>query len=333
MHDTELILYLAHQIITRQYAPSGGTAFITREPVIREIFAAPFIDRVVHHLLYDCCYEWWDRRLDPDSYSCRVGKGTLYGIRRASAQMQSVTDNYQNEAMIKKLDLQGCFMGFVRERLLERVMWGLDRQFGENKDWLYYVLAFLWGQILLDDPTKKVRLKGPKSDWDDLPPSKSLFCQPDGQGMVIGNLTSQLVSNVYLDLLDKFVRFDLGYKYYGRYVDDFFMMVPMSQASKLEVDAKIVEEKLVGWGMTLHPRKRYTQPVNHGMEFLGVRVLPGRILPGKRIAKNFEVVAHEYMMGLVDDATIISYLGLLKHYKGKTLCEKVFASVGWEYTR
>ena len=77
----------------------------------------------------------------------------------------------------------------------------------------------------MDDPCRDVRRKGWPQDWRNVPDAKSLFKQPAGVGIVIGNLTSQLLSNIYLDQLDRFVTQTLGWKAYGRYVDDFYIVV------------------------------------------------------------------------------------------------------------
>ena len=74
--EIENLMTLRDEVIKRAYEPRRGIAFITRRPVPREIFAAPFPDRVIHHFLFNHAEKWWDKRLDPGSYSCRKGKGT-----------------------------------------------------------------------------------------------------------------------------------------------------------------------------------------------------------------------------------------------------------------
>lgn len=94
---------LAAQIYTNSYQPKPAIAFIVNKPVQREIFAADFADRVVHHLIYRCLYH---KHVDPffikDSYSCRKGKGTRYGVKRATHFIRSCTQNYTHEAYILK---------------------------------------------------------------------------------------------------------------------------------------------------------------------------------------------------------------------------------------
>lgn len=123
------IVRLRDTILAESYRPGGSVAFVVSKPKVREIFAAPFRDRVVHHFLFDMQAGWWDRRFIQDSYSCRKGKGTLYGIKRAQGKMRAVTNNFTEDAYVFKFDIKGYFMSLSREKLYERVKWGLDRQF------------------------------------------------------------------------------------------------------------------------------------------------------------------------------------------------------------
>ena len=186
---------LLDDIMSRRYKPSRGTVHIVNKPVKREIFAAPFRDRIVHHLIYNLVYSWWDRHFIYDSYSCRVGKGTKMGFERLDYHIRAASQNYAKSVYIMKLDIQGFFMSMSRVRLLKLALSGLKRQYAGRLDSEEYkMLKFLWTQIIMDDPVKGVRVVGKRSEWDDLPPEKSLFNQPPGVGIVIGNLTSQLLS-------------------------------------------------------------------------------------------------------------------------------------------
>lgn len=330
MNAMRNLIQLRDDILNRQYKPSRGIAFVTRKPVIREIFAAPFRDRVVHHFLFNQCADWWDKRLIYDSYSCRAGKGTLMGIQRLAKFIQNVSENYQKETYVIKLDIQGYFMSLPREKLYQQVLWGLDRQFANNPA-LHDLCAYVWKEIIFDDPIQGVRRRGSMKDWNDLPKSKSLFCQPPGKGIVIGNLSSQLLSNIYLDQLDRFVKYELGYKYYGRYVDDFFIVVGKEDYEQAKKDVYRIEKFLNKLELTLHPKKRYYQEINRGVDFLGAVIYPGRIVPGKRFAANFYNVATKGISSEKELESIISYLGHGKHMRSHKLNAKIFTKMGWEY--
>ena len=91
-NEKENIAKLSEEIYSRAYTPSASTAFIVNKPVKREIFAANFRDRVVHHFLFNQVEPWWDKRFIADNYSCRKQKGTLYGIKRLSKHLRSASD-------------------------------------------------------------------------------------------------------------------------------------------------------------------------------------------------------------------------------------------------
>lgn len=324
---------LAEDIHFRTYEPTAGIAFInTSSNVVREIYAAPFRDRVVHHYICGYVMDWWDRHLQPGSASCRKKKGTLYAIRGLARQIQSASDNYTRPIYVYKGDLQGFFMSLPREKLLDRALWGLDLQYKDKKPLEYYHLKFLWEKVLMQDPTKTVRYRGPRSDWDVLPSSKILSAQPPGQGIVIGNLTSQLASNFYLDQMDRFVKFNLGYNYYGRYVDDFYIIFPAEELDvfmgKLEELTSFVQNVLQ---LKIHPRKsKIYKDISDGIPFLGMVIYPNRVVANRRLKNNFYQAAAGLADGYRDEMSFTAYEGLLYHHSGRRLVKRVYDDFGFD---
>ena len=190
----------------------------------------------------------------------------------------------------------------------------------------------MWHKTIFDDPIHGVHKKGDLSGWDKLPASKSLFGQPAGKGIVIGNLTSQLLSNIYLDLLDRFVVYDLGYKHYGRYVDDFYIVVSEYELPQLKRDVGAIEAFLRLKQLTLHPKKRMLREASQGVPFLGAVVHKNHIVPGQRLNKNTKIACREVIMGIRDIDTIVSYLGHAKHMNSAKMLKDAFCEVGWEYS-
>ncbi|MDO4889610.1 MAG: RNA-directed DNA polymerase [Candidatus Saccharibacteria bacterium] len=331
INATENLKQLVFEVVTEDYHPTCGKAFITYHPVIREIFAAPFRDRVVHHFLYAVNGFWWDDQFIYDSYSCRMGKGTLFGIERVQHFMNKATQGGSKEAIVVKLDISGYFMSMPRPILYQKVLDGLEKQF-PHCGYLYELCRYLWHEIIFDDPVDCVRLAGNKHNWDDLPKNKSLFNQPDLQGIVIGNLTSQLLSNILLNDFDHKMRFEYGIPFYGRYVDDMIMVIPVNDFPRV---FKLIENEfpteLAKIGLKLHPHKMYIQPVVKGVPFLGQFVHQYYTTPSKRIKGNYYRTAKEVVMGLKDPEAIISYHGMGKHTKQKKLEAKIFKEMGWEY--
>ena len=327
------LIGLEESIRTRSYQPSRSAAHIIKNPVTREIFAAPFRDRVVHHLIFNAVYDWWDNHFIHDSYSCRKEKGVLFGIRRLEHHIRSVSQTHHRPAYVMKLDIEGYFMSLPRKRLYERAIWGLDQQYQGNTDSPpYKLIKYLWQMIIFDDPVKGAVKKGKLTDWDLLPHSKSLFHQPYGRGIVIGNLTSQLLSNIYLDQLDQFITKTLGYKHYGRYVDDFYIVVDQSELSQLKHDIKTINNYLISIGLKLHPRKRLLRKASEGIPFLGVVVNVHHTIPGHRLTNNMNRAFYEVSAGKRDVTTIPSYLGHAMHINSFNCVKSAFDHAGWDFT-
>ena len=131
--------------------------------------------------------------------------------------------------------------------------------------------------------------------------------------------------------MDRYVKRELKYKYYGRYVDDFFIVIPKEELSKAIKDIEKIKEYLYSIDLVLHPRKQYIQNAKRGVPFLGLVIYPNHIVAGKRFKANFYHAMKNYQMGLVDEDSIISYLGYLKNIDGKKLSQKMFELNGFRY--
>ncbi|MBR3143935.1 RNA-directed DNA polymerase [Candidatus Saccharibacteria bacterium] len=332
INEIDNIVNLRNAILARSYHPSSGVAFIIRDPKIREVFAAPFIDRTVHHLLFKYANMWWDRRLWKGSYSCRVGKGTLYGINDLARNMRSVSENNTRPAYVITRDLKGYFMSLNHDKLYKRILWGMDRQFAV-KDKLYQTLKYLWHEIIYDDPRIGVTIRGSVKDWDDLPADKTLLFEPEWRGIVIGNLTSQLLSNIFLDQLDRYIVHTLGYKHYGRYVDDFYVVVTLEELPKALNDMAKAEKFLMSkLGLRINDKKSLTIDIHDGVEFLGARVYWDHVLPGERLCENYAKAAYKFAtQSIGSEASLSSFLGLLSQYHSHKVIKKIHDSLGWDY--
>ncbi|MBQ3670207.1 MAG: hypothetical protein II921_01855 [Treponema sp.] len=357
------LLELCDELNQRRWKPGSCNCFIVEKPVKREIFAAPFKDRIVHHILIDKLNPCFERFFIKDSFACRTGKGTLAAIKRLSHFVNSATRNCKKESYILKLDIKGYFMSINRTLLykkLERFIQTDYRAYlckksqekGQGKiqkgGWIFDLaeieekisfVTYLAKEIVFNDPTKQVSLKSPKSAWKGLPRDKSLFTAKQGCGLPIGNLTSQVFANFFLTEFDHYIKHTLGIKRYVRYVDD-FVIVHESKSYLKYLIPKIRTFLKDELGLTLHPRKIYLQEAKKGVPFLGAFIKPNLILAGKRIQKNFaqkseqfERLAHDHKPSRNEKiavlASINSYLGILRQYKSwklrVTVLKKHFA--------
>ena len=315
---------LYEEILYGSYQISPSICFIVKKPVKREIFAAHFRDRVVHHLVINKLMPLFENQFIHDSYSCRVGKGTLFGIRRLQKFIRSCSDNYRKEAFVLKLDIQGFFMNINKMQLLEKVESLINRKYaGDDKP----MLLSLVRQIILNDPTQECIRKGKLSDWDGLPANKSLFSTPKDCGLPIGNITSQVFANYYLNDFDHFMKETLQLKYYGRYVDDFFVVhEDKSYLKSLIPDIRGHLATTVG--AALHPKKVYLQSCRKGVPFVGAYIAPFRTYLSKRTVSSFKNALQGIALQFSDvgetlsinelravAARINSYLGLCQHFR------------------
>ena len=333
--ETRLV-ELRDEIWERRYTPGRSTCFIINDPKKREIFAAEFRDRVVHHLFYNYTHELFERTFIADSYSCRKNKGTHYGVKRLEHHIRACSDNYLDNTFVLKSDIKGYFMNINRAKLLEicektlRKMAYHDSD-EEGKRWIdkidYDLVGFLCRVIILNDPVENCIMKGDPRGWDDLPPSKSLFKTAKGCGLPIGNLTSQLFSNVYLNEFDQFMKRVCRCRHYGRYVDDAFVVMCGKRRLReliTEIDVFLSDNL----GLKAHPDKTVIKNVRYGIEFLGAYVKPYRkyVRNGtkRRMMKRLRVLGSEKDRRHLS-CSINSYLGILSHYASFKMRKRLFA--------
>ena len=333
------IFALCDEILDQSYVIRPSICFIVNKPVKREIFAADFRDRVVHHLLFRYINPVFELSFINDSYSCRKGKGTNYGIKRVSDFIRKCSNNYTQDCYILKLDIQGYFMNINKEILLENIFRLLERkseyyngtQPDPEPDWkmVHYLLQL----VVMHDCKNNCKIRGKMSDWEGLPHSKSLFHQPEGCGLPIGNLTSQLFSNVYLNDFDHYMKNTLHLNYYGRYVDDFVVIHP-EKASLTEIQRSVTVFLQDNLHLHIHSQKIYLQHYTKGVPFLGTYIKAYRIYISKRTKQNFYHTVQQTNRLLLERsvnqtllykirASLNSYLGIMLHYNTYRLRKKI----------
>lgn len=304
------------------YEIERSIAFIVDKPVKREIFAADFRDRVVHHLVIEKLNHLFEKQFIYDSYSCRVGKGTHFGIQRINKFIRQCSKNYSKDCYILKLDLQSFFMSINKNKLFTKVeQFIVEKYHAPDKD---LIIKFC-RQIIYNDPTKNCIIKGSKSGWNDLPKTKSLFHSKPNCGLPIGNLTSQVFANFHMDTFDHYLKHDFKIRYYGRYVDD-FVIVHKDKEYLKKLIPKLSEFLQSELKATIHPKKIYLQHYTKGVKFLGTVILPNRIYIANRTKGNFYNAIEEQNKIARDhkpapeeqhafQSSMNSYLGIMKHYK------------------
>jgi hypothetical protein len=332
-YESKLIA-LRDRINTRTYAPGKSICFVVTRPRYREVFAASFEDRIVHHYIALRLEPLFEQAFCPYTYNCRKGKGQLYGTNMLRQQIIECSNNYTTDCYIMKLDLRGFFMSIDKKILARLIDSFVDEAYqGDDKDDLRHLCQI----VILHEPEKNCERHSPASYWNYLPANKSLFTNGEGKGVAIGNLFAQLFANFLLNSLDWMIE-DLGIKYHGRYVDDFYMIHP-DKTVLLSAVPKI-REKLSELGLELNERKFYFQHYTKGIEFTGSILKPNRVYTCNRTITNF--IAAVRRLNKAKDLrqaehavnSINSYLGLLRHnneYNTRKRVLMMIESQAYEY--
>lgn len=338
---------LCDELLSRTYIALPSKCFIVSYPKKREIFAAMFRDRIVHHLYFNYTHHLYERTFIADSYSCIKGRGTHYGIERLQQHIRQASLNWEEECYAMSLDIRGYFMHIDRKRLLKIASDSLRKMSSHrvgltdevpipsgliltaNTTWAeirdFDFLLWLTEQIVMLDPMENCIIVGEPSDWDGLDPAKCMRFVEKGLALPIGNLTSQLFSNVYLNIFDQYVKRVLLCRHYGRYVDDSVMIDPDREWLLAQVP-KVREFLWDELGLELHRGKVHVQEVHRGVEFLGVFVKPYREYISNRTLERVQKKLGEVDLRNREAAlrTVNSYLGIMSHTASYNLRRSMF---------
>jgi hypothetical protein len=295
--DLEASLLALHKALEGgTYVPRPSLAFLVTKPKQREIFAADFRDRVVHHLLVGHLEPRWERRFIHDSYACRQGKGTHQAVERLRAFTRQVTANGTRRAWYLQRDVRGFFITLDRHILFQQVA---AQEWDPAVHWLLRV-------ILCQELTATCRFRrARRADFERLPPHKTLFKAPPGCGLPIGNLTSQFFANVYLDPLDQFIKHRLKARYDLRSCDD-LVLLSADQAQLADWERQIEAFLAERLHLQLNERRKL-RPVADGIDFLGYITRPDYLLVRRRVvgalrARLNQVEETLRRLGMTDDS-------------------------------
>jgi retron-type reverse transcriptase len=280
------IFNLHTDLKNKTYMHGGYEAFNISDPKPRSIHKATVRDRLVHHAIYRSLYTFFDRTFISDSYSCRLSKGTHKAINRFRSFSYIVSKNHTKTVFVLKCDIRKFFAS-VNHKILTEII----ESYIPDKD-----ITLLIKKII-----------------------DSFYSTKEGVGLPLGNLTSQLLVNIYMNKFDQIVKHKLKIKYYIRYADDF---VIFSQ-NKEYLEKQILEIKdflCNTLKLTLHPDKISIKTIASGVDYLGWVNFPDhrvlRTVTRRRMFKNIK--NNKKSKGIIN-----SYLGLLGHGNSRKLEKKV----------
>ena len=278
-HLEDNLFELYHLLKTKTYRHGSYKEFYVNDPKRRHIHKATVRDRIAHHLLYKYLYELFDKTFIYDSYSCRLDKGTHRGVKRLAFYVRKISKNYTDSCFALKLDIKKFFANVDHEILLKLLKM---RVVDQNIIWLLK-------QVIV-----------------------SFNSEENDKGIPLGNLTSQIFANIYMNELDQFVKHKLRIKYYLRYADDFIIISDNKDFlfPCINISQQFLKEKLK---LDLHPDKIIIRKLSWGIDFLGYIVLPYCIVPRTKTKKRMFKKIEERRSSPYFNQTLASYLGYLSH--------------------
>jgi len=285
------IFKLHRDLKNKIYKHGKYKGFYICDPKVRHIHKATVRDRVIHHAIFRILNEVFEPTFIQASFSCRIGKGNHKGVLALEDMTRKVSKNYTKNCFVLKCDIKKFFDSIDHVILLEI----LCRKI-KDEDTIY-----LLKEIIQSFSASQINLFHRK-------------------GIPIGNLTSQLFANIYMNEFDQFIKHKLKIKYYARYTDDFVIVSDTKEEfnnilKKLE---SFLKEKL---SLKLHPHKVEVRKLHQGIDFLGYVVKPHhkslRTKTRKRLVKKLNYRVKEFQKGKIGKntlkQTLASYLGVLSH--------------------
>lgn len=306
------LMELHEELENGSYRPGQSICFAISRPRPREVWAASFRDRIVHHLVYNQIAERFHRRFIADSCACIPGRGTLYGATRLESKVRSMTQNWSRPAFYLKIDLANFFVSIDR-----RILWPLLVDQIHERWW-----RGLTKTVLFHDPRDDYELRGDAATLAKVPEHKRLMNAGRYHGLPIGNLPSQFFANVLLNELDQHIKHCVGARHYTRYVDDMVLLHESPQW--LNEALASINAFLPSLDLRLNPRKTILQPIDRGIDYVGQVILPWRRVTRRRTLRQ----ALARLEDMPDEdvyASGNSYLGLVRqashsHHEQAQLC-------------
>lgn len=305
-HLERNLMDLYYELLDGSYQPGQSTVFVVEYPKVREVWAADFRDRIVHHLLYNHIADRFHRRFIFDSYACIPNKGTHRAVARMEHFARSVTQNFATPGFVLKMDVANFFVSINR-----LVLDALMTPYIPEPWWLA-----LNRTVLHRNPVPDAQIAARPDMLRKVPRHKSLFNAPPNTGLAIGSLNSQFSANIIMNVVDQHAKHTLKLRHYVRYVDDITVFGNDAKALTLipaQLDA-VMQTRLK---IKLHPNKTSINRIEHGFDALGYVIRPhARYLRRSTVRNGFNKVAGLCRSGAPLSQvrqTAHSYFGIFSH--------------------
>lgn len=294
------IFELHNELANQTYQHSPYKKFHIYDPKHRIIHKAKVKDRLVHHIVFKELYEIFNPTFIFHSYSSRENRGTHLAVRNLSHTLRKASNNYAKPVYVLKCDIKKFFHSVSHQKLFAII----KNKVNDPKFlWLVWEVISSFSITVDNFPQREI---------------KQNFSEK--RGLPIGNLTSQIFANIFLDKLDWFIKKQLKIKYYFRYADDFVIIDPSLEY--LEILIELINNFLnTELNLQLHPQKTEIRKFKQGIDFLGYVILPYyitlRTKTKKRMFKKIKLNKEKLNQGLITrksfNQSLQSYYGALKH--------------------
>lgn len=294
---------LCNALNRHAYTPTSNYCFIHKRQKSREVWASEVELKIIQTILDEKLRPIIEAELTDRTFNNRVGMGTHAAMNRVIQDIAEVSKGYTSDAHIIKVDLKGYFPNINQDKawaMMEKLIGKYD---GDDREEVRYMARL----VNYANPQFKCYRRSPLSQWaDEIPKYKSLFEKPFGTGAAIGFLYWQVLSNYYLNEVDKWIIANIT-PHYVRFVDDMVMVVENKAALTM---LPLLREELAKIDIRMHPCKFYCQHYTKGMEFLGYHINPHAIHLNRKIVKKALRVPHVGREKLVCRTN--SYMGMIK---------------------
>ncbi len=302
------IVALHNDLANKKYRHGGYEDFFVNDPKRRHIHKALVRDRLLHHAIYRVLYPFFDKTFIPDSFSCRKNKGAHKALNRLREMFHKISKNNHLTCWVLKCDIKKFFDSINHQVLLDVLS-----EYILDKDVMNLLENII--ESYQTTPSPDVRRGTPLLSRRF---GRDKLHEGIGTGLPLGNLTSQLFANVYMNVFDQFVKHNLKAKYYIRYADDFVFLSANKEylENLLPKIQKFLSEKLK---LTLHPDKIFLQTVSSGVDFLGWKHFADHRVLRKATRRR---MLRRIKESPTNEA-LQSYWGLLKHGNSVKVREKL----------
>lgn len=335
------LMRMIREVDDREFRVDENFAFLTSVPRWREIFATLAEGRIGDHLLCDTLSPYVERELHDRTFNNRIGKGMQAAVNQVIEDIAEVTCDYTKPARVMKWDLKGFFpnancdyMQQCFDSVIDKYAKEIADAYGEEMPGLLHWLAMV---LIHCCPAHHCTLRTPKVLWKFIEPEKSLFTKPEGIGVPIGRLSSQMGMGLYINDEVRWLNDECGIRT-TVFMDDGVMVVPEEQHEFALSLIPQLRTRLQVKGVRLNEKKFYDQPWQHGLEFLGTNIRKGRLhLSDKTFGRcmervdefnrqrNKEQLIHKFI------SSANSYAGMLKAHSSHKRIERLREGINQEW--